>query len=399
MKQSTIIKILSTILAVIVLSIGFVLFTDNNISKAIFSTTTTTKPATTTTRPPKTQIDPVDLMNTDLSKYVTLGQYTGHSLDVEITESDYAEAVKYVKENIKNILMSDDVVEKITEGVIEENVTFSFDFTGYLNGEAFEGGSATNTYAYIKDGKFNIVGGLPFIEGFAEGILGAEVGSEFEINATFPDNYGVAELNGKTVVFAIKINHILGEIDFNDEWINRVSEGKYATCDEYVADYIARVYKSNSLDLIQDEVIKLSTVIDIPQQEFDYYYNDFRYTIEGYAIEYGMTYEAFISTYGAYFFGLASDDDVKQYARDVITAELVSLSIAKAENITASEEEFRAYVDNILSQYDITEEELFKDYPEEKIYEEIIMQKVSEWLMENNELVIKIVPDKTESTN
>ena len=58
-----------------------------------------------------------------------------------------------------------------------------------------------------------------------------------------------------------------------------------------------------------------------------------------------------------------------------------------------------ACIKNILSQYGITEEELLKDYPEEKIYEEIIMKKVSEWLMENNELVIKIVPDKTESTN
>lgn len=399
MKQSTVIKILAGVIIVMVLGICFVLFTDNSISNAIFTTT-----ATTTTTSPKPQMPqkptekPMDLMNTDLSQYVTLGQYKDLAVDFELTETEYASGKKYIEENINVLLIGDELIEKIYEGTITEEVIFSFNFTGYLNGVAFDNGAAENTYAYIKGDDFYIVGGGTFIDGFAQGILGAEVGSEFEINVKFPDNYGSEELKGKDAVFAIKINHIVDKIDFTDEWISKISEGKYDTTAKYVEETLERLYRYNNVGKIQNKVIDLSTIIEVPQEEIDYYYSDLRYTIEGYAVSYGMTYETFLSSgYGSYFWGLADDKAVREYARNIVIAELVSLSIAKAENMIVSDEEYEAYVENMKSQYGITEEEIFERYTKEKICEEILMQHVTEFIKENNKFAIKIVPDKTES--
>ena len=86
MKKSTIITIVAFVVGIIVLATGFILLTDNNISKNLFTTTTTTPTTTTTTKPPRTQYNAMDLFNTDMSQYVTLGDYKGLTIETEQLE-------------------------------------------------------------------------------------------------------------------------------------------------------------------------------------------------------------------------------------------------------------------------------------------------------------------------
>ena len=83
MKKSTIITIVAFTLGVVILAAGFILLTDNNISKKLFSTTTTTPATTTTTR--KTY-EPMDLFNTTVSEYVTLGDYKNMTIETDQIE-------------------------------------------------------------------------------------------------------------------------------------------------------------------------------------------------------------------------------------------------------------------------------------------------------------------------
>lgn len=80
------------------------------------------------------------------------------------------------------------------------------------------------------------LGSGSFIPGFEEGVVGHEVGDEFDINVTFPEDYFNEDLKGKEAVFHITLNSIgkeeLPEVD--DEFIKDISE--FDTVEEYKAD-------------------------------------------------------------------------------------------------------------------------------------------------------------------
>lgn len=74
------------------------------------------------------------------------------------------------------------------------------DYKGMMDGEAFEGGSATDAPVEL--------GGDGFIPGFVEQLEGVTVGETRTINVTFPENYSAAALAGKPASFEITVKHI-----------------------------------------------------------------------------------------------------------------------------------------------------------------------------------------------
>ena len=75
-----------------------------------------------------------------------------------------------------------------------------FDFEGFVDGVAFEGGKAEN---YVLE-----IGSNQFIPGFEDGMVGMKAGGEKDIEVKFPENYGAAHLAGKDAVFKVKLHEI-----------------------------------------------------------------------------------------------------------------------------------------------------------------------------------------------
>lgn len=69
------------------------------------------------------------------------------------------------------------------------------DFAGSVNGEAFAGGTGTDMEIEVA--------GPGFIPGFSEQLDGVRPGETRTISATFPEEYGVAELAGKQASFEV----------------------------------------------------------------------------------------------------------------------------------------------------------------------------------------------------
>ncbi len=74
------------------------------------------------------------------------------------------------------------------------------DFTGKLDGQTFEGGSAT--------GSRLILGSNRMIDGFEAGIIGMAKDQEKVLSLRFPENYQKPELAGKPVEFTVKVTKI-----------------------------------------------------------------------------------------------------------------------------------------------------------------------------------------------
>ncbi len=90
-----------------------------------------------------------------------------------------------------------------TEGLeAKDGDTVNIDYTGYLDGEAFDGGSTDGAGADLE------LGSDTYIDGFEDGIVGHKVGETFDLNLTFPENYGNSDLAGKEVVFTVTLNGI-----------------------------------------------------------------------------------------------------------------------------------------------------------------------------------------------
>ena len=74
------------------------------------------------------------------------------------------------------------------------------DFVGKVDGEAFEGGTATD-YPLV-------LGSNSFIPGFEAGLVGVKAGDERDVEVTFPENYQAANLAGKPAVFSCTIKSV-----------------------------------------------------------------------------------------------------------------------------------------------------------------------------------------------
>lgn len=89
-----------------------------------------------------------------------------------------------------------------TSLTVKDGDTINIDYVGKIDGTAFDGGST--------DGKGTdlVIGSGSYIDNFEDQLVGAHPGDEVEVTVTFPDDYGVDELNGKEAVFDVTVNGI-----------------------------------------------------------------------------------------------------------------------------------------------------------------------------------------------
>lgn len=113
---------------------------------------------------------------------------------VEIQESDIDETIENIRKQRKEF----GEVDRAAENGDRVHI----DFTGYIDGEAFEGGEA-------KDFPLDLGAGR-MIKGFEEGILGAKAGEERSLELSFPEDYHAEKLAGKDCRFDIKVVKVLG---------------------------------------------------------------------------------------------------------------------------------------------------------------------------------------------
>ena len=388
MKKSTIITIVCFALGIVVLAAGFVLLTDNNISSGLFPTTTTT--TTGGGNPQNPDLKPMDFFKTDLSDYITLGKYEGIELEVEIIEIDD----EYLANQIDRLLISNGKYTKLFEGEVTEGAVFNFNYVGYLDGVPFEGGNSAGTEAYISDGVFYLTSGSTFIEGFAEGMLGAKVGEWFSINATFPAEYGEATLAGKTVVFDVKVNYIAKADELTDAIAKEITKSAYETADEfkqYLKDNVNDGIKNSNIAALWAEILKTSTVT-VPKQQFDYLYGTYKEQIEYYASMMSYTYDNFLKDGGvAYFFGIEvySDAELVEYVNETIKLDLVLAAITKDAGIQITDAEYNALAEEIAAEEGKTAAEIIAKYGEETLRKEALTRKTEKFVEENNSFVLK----------
>ncbi len=78
-------------------------------------------------------------------------------------------------------------------------------FTGRVDGEAFDGGA--------MEGHQLVLGSGTFIPGFEDQLIGTKAGDKLDVTVTFPENYQAADLAGKEAVFETEVVEVQGAKD------------------------------------------------------------------------------------------------------------------------------------------------------------------------------------------
>lgn len=308
---------------------------------------------------------------------VTLGSYKGveiEKVDVEVTDEDVtAELLNVQKQNARNIPVEDRAAK------MEDEVTI--DFEGFINGEAFEGGKGENYQLTL--------GSHSFIDTFEDQIVGKNIGEEFDVNVTFPEDYQAADLAGKPAVFKCKLNGIketeLPELD--DEFASEVSE--FDTLDEYKADLQAtlrgkkeKAAKNEKEGRVIDKIIE-NAAMEIPEpmietqkeqmmEEFAQQISYQGLSIDQYFQFTGMTREKFLET-------------ATPEAERRIKSRLVLEAIAKAEDIQVSDDEMTEELTKMAEMYQMEIDkltELVGDAEKDAIKQDIAVQKAVDLVTE-----------------
>lgn len=135
----------------------------------------------------------------------------------EITAEDVDKKIKELATDQAELVPSKEAAENGDHVVI--------DFTGYMDGKEFDGGSA-------KDHEL-VLGSHSFVPGFEEGVVGMKEGEKKTIDITFPKDY-LASLAGKPAKFSVVCKAVkkvqLPEI--NDEFAKELPNYKASTLEE-----------------------------------------------------------------------------------------------------------------------------------------------------------------------
>ncbi|MDO4250646.1 MAG: trigger factor [Moraxella sp.] len=86
------------------------------------------------------------------------------------------------------------------DGALEDGDQALFDFEGSIDGEKFEGGTASDYTLVIGSGRM--------IPGFEDGMKGMTAGEEKTITVTFPEDYQAENLKGKEAQFKINVKEV-----------------------------------------------------------------------------------------------------------------------------------------------------------------------------------------------
>ena len=309
---------------------------------------------------------------------VELGKYKGVSVDkvdITVSDEDVDKAIEKERENnARNI--------EVTDRPVKDKDSIILDFEGFVDGVAFEGGKGEDHPLTIGSGAF--------IPGFEDQLIGAKIGEECEVKVKFPDDYQAKELASKDAVFKCTVKQIkekeLPALD--DEFASDVSE--FDTLEEYKADVRKNLEVAREKEAKEEKESKVIEAIvndakmDIPEAMITTQQNQMvdefaqRMTMQGLSME--QYYQ---------FTGASHDrllEQVRPQAEQRIKARLVLEAIAKAENITATDEEVEEELKTIAEAYQLEVDKVKESMPEkslEGIREDIVVKKAAEFAVNN----------------
>ncbi|MDT8443425.1 MAG: trigger factor [Desulfuromonadales bacterium] len=315
---------------------------------------------------------------------VTAKDYTKLSLEKETFVPD----PKAVEGQLEEMRASRSQVEVADRNAARIGDSVVIDFEGFIGEDAFAGGKGEDYLLELGSGSF--------IPGFEEQLFGMQRGESKDVEVSFPEDYGQAELAGKPAVFKVVLKEIKEKVvpELDDEFakefgVDTLDELKTQLQTSYEAQEASRI--DNDLREKLVSTLIESNPIEVPEamiaKQLDYMYDNItnRMKSQGMTPEMlGLTPENFRENY-------------RKTAIDQVSGNLILEAIGRQENIVADESEIDAKLEKIAVMANAPVE-MVKNYyvgseARSGLLAQITEEKVVSFLLENAK-VKEVAPKK-----
>ncbi|GEN45827.1 trigger factor [Alkalibacillus haloalkaliphilus] len=313
---------------------------------------------------------------------VELGEYKGLEVEEQeatVTEEEVEEELKTQQEKQAELVVKE-------EGKVENGDTVVIDFEGFLDGEAFEGGSAENHTLEVGSGSF--------IPGFEEQLVGKTAGEDTEVSVTFPEDYHAEELAGKETTFKVKIHEVKAKEvpELDDEFAKDVDE-EVETLEELKTKTKERLQEQKETEADNQkretlvEKASENATIDVPDamvdSELDRMLQEFEQRLQ----MQGMTLDMY------YQFSGQSEDDLKEQMKEDagkrVRTNLTLEAISAQEGLEVTEQDVEDQLQEMAAMYQTDAEQLKQMLGgnTDALNEDLKLKKAIDFLVENAKTV------------
>jgi trigger factor len=255
-----------------------------------------------------------------------------------------------VEEQVKKIAQSAATYET-KKGKAADGDRVTMDYSGKVDGEAFEGGTDTGANLVLGSGQF--------IPGFEEQLIGVKAGDETQVKVTFPEDYGAAHLAGKEAIFDVKVKEVASaeEIVIDDELAKKLGIESAERLREVVREQIESQYGSITRQKVKRQLLDAldeQYKIESPSKLVDAEFNNIWAQITNDLEQAGKSFEDEDTT---------EDEARAEYTRLAerrVRLGLVLSEIGEQAGVTVSEQELQQAVMNQVRQYPGQEQQIFE---------------------------------------
>ena len=311
----------------------------------------------------------------EIKPEVTAKDYTKLTLEKEKLVVD---ATKVVEGRLEEMRTSRSQLEVTTRKKARKGDSVVIDFEGFVDGEAFEGGKGDDYLLELGSGSF--------IPGFEEQVVGMKRQESKDVEVSFPEEYGQAELAGKPAVFKVTLKEIKEKVvpELNDEFAKGFGVD---TLDELKGE-LQKSHETQEKNRVENDLREKlvgalieRNPIEVPEtmiaKQLDYMYENIsnRMQSQGMSVAMlGITPENFRENY--------RDTAVEQ-----VSGNLILEAIGRQESIQADESEIDAKLEEISSMANAPLETVKKYYaaPEARVglMAQIAEEKVISFLLDS----------------
>ncbi len=310
---------------------------------------------------------------------VQLGEYKGLAVE-KVVEEVTEEMVDKEVEALRNRHAQMVVVE---DAMVENGDFATIDFDGYIDGEAFEGGSGQGYPLNIGSGSF--------IPGFEDQLVGAKTGDEVTVKVCFPADYHAEKLAGKDAEFKVKIHEVKRResVALDDDFAKDVSE--FETLAALRDDLKAKLVKSaedkaeNDFRNAAIEMAVNNTTVELPEvmveQRIASIIDNLKTNLESR----GMDFDSYLK------YTNSDVSKLKEQYRDTahsnVKTDLMLDAIAKQENIVPEPMDIQMEIVSMAQSFGANPKDVWDVIQKEdrihSLQETIVRKKAARFIIEN----------------
>ncbi len=285
--------------------------------------------------------------------------------DSKVTDHDIEHSIEH--------LLEDNAKFESVDAPIANGDSALIDFTGYIDGKAFDGGAATD---YPLE-----IGSHSFIDTFEDQLVGHKKGDNVDVNVKFPKDYGAKEFADKNALFKVVVKDVRKKTlpEFNDKFVADATE--FETVEEYKKDLTAHIQdmknkqQENEIDFVVREYLLKNTNIEIPEVMVENAVNEDLNRMREALKAYGVSVEDYLAQTGTNY-----DEYVKRAKAstlDMFKTQYIYRKLLQDNKITVSAKELKDATKGITKEEEIVRKE-----------NELLLDKLHTFFKENNKFEI-----------